>query len=856
MSELYNVFDTIEENLDTFESGIEDIKNSLNPNKKLRYYQLSAINRLIYYSTKFKNKKNPTHLLFNLSVGSGKTLIMAAHILYLYKLGYRKFIFFVHTTPILKKTHQNFFDNNSSKYLFNKKIFLNNNEVKLNLVNNFANFNDSSINIILTTIQKFHYQLSNPSENEFSMDDFLDDKVVFLSDEAHHINALTKKKLNLKEMENFQSWEKSVFSVHQMNKNNILLEYTATIDDNNPLIKEKYYDKTIHKYNLKKFNLDKFTKNIELIYQSSSKTKRIIEALIINLYKRKVAIKYKINLKPLLIIKSKTKKDSVDNRKKFFSIIKKLTIEDIKQFEDKQNKFIKRYFDLINNDKQLIENDIDFLKRVYSVENTIEVNSDESAEDYGEELLNLENNNINLIFAVRVLDEGWDVLNLFDILRLDDKLSNKETISDEQLIGRGSRYFPFLSDNKNLIYERQFDDDLDNELRVLETLHYYSINESEHIKSLNDKLIESGAINDPNLYKIKTIKIKPQILTNPNWKSLSLFKNKQIPLNKNLNNLKEYLLSEDFKIKIYSNESLSTRVFLEDIQLKNFKTKEVYFDYFENNIINRGIHEINFFRFENLLKYFKNLKSIDEFIFSKNYLGSVKIKLLSEKENFSITNDQKLFFIKDILLKIMNILISKSKSFVGDKVFEPVSVNSFKNKVSISVSDNERMIDINDHSNDNLRINLNKHDWYIHDSNYGTSEEKYFIRFFNDSLKDYLKDKFKNFFLIRNEKYLKVYDFETGKGFEPDFILILIGGIKYDLCQLFVEPKGSDRLLSIDEVWKEKFIEQIYKLSEIDSSILHNNKNVKLGGFKFFNKENEIRDIFVKDFHYKIDMLN
>ena len=108
----------------------------------------------------------------------------------------------------------------------------------------------------------------------------------------------------------------------------------------------------------------------------------------------------------------------------------------------------------------------------------------------------------------------------------------------------------------------------------------------------------------------------------------------------------------------------------------------------------------------------------------------------------------------------------------------------------------------------------------------------------------------------RNEKYLKVYDFETGKGFEPDFILILIGGIKYDLCQLFVEPKGSDRLLSIDEVWKEKFIEQIYKLSEIDSSILHNNKNVKFGGFKFFNKENEIRDIFVKDFHYKIDMLN
>lgn len=70
MSELYNVFDTIEENLDTFESEIEDIKNSLNPNKKLRYYQLSAINRLIYYSTKFKNKKTQPiyYLIFQLVV--------------------------------------------------------------------------------------------------------------------------------------------------------------------------------------------------------------------------------------------------------------------------------------------------------------------------------------------------------------------------------------------------------------------------------------------------------------------------------------------------------------------------------------------------------------------------------------------------------------------------------------------------------------------------------------------------------------------------------------------------------------------------------------------------------------------
>ena len=59
-------------------------------------------------------------------------------------------------------------------------------------------------------------------------------------------------------------------------------------------------------------------------------------------------------------------------------------------------------------------------------------------------------------------------------------------------------------------------------------------------------------------------------------------------------------------------------------------------------------------------------------------------------------------------------------------------------------------------------------------------------------------------YLIRNERQLRIYDFEGGRGFEPDFVLILRkdgDGWKY---QIFIEPKGK-HILQYDER-KEKFL--------------------------------------------------
>ena len=56
----------------------------------------ALLNFLLFQEIKIvEEDKNPTHLLFNLATGTGKTLLMAAVILYYYKQGKNKFIFFV-----------------------------------------------------------------------------------------------------------------------------------------------------------------------------------------------------------------------------------------------------------------------------------------------------------------------------------------------------------------------------------------------------------------------------------------------------------------------------------------------------------------------------------------------------------------------------------------------------------------------------------------------------------------------------------------------------------------------------------------------------------------------------------------
>ena len=236
------------------------INNGLSKNIILRDYQERALKYFItYFENENLHKNKQIHTLFHMATGSGKTIIMAGLILYLYTKGYRKFLFFVNQSNIIEKTKDNFINSVSNKYLFNKKIEYAGHRIKIRLVNNFSDKElENEIQICFTTTQKLHFDLLMSKENSLTYRDFEDSKIVFISDESHHINTATKKESKEEEM-NRASWEYSVMNAFSQNKESIMLEFTATADLRDRNIEAKYKDKIIFDYRLKNFRESGFT---------------------------------------------------------------------------------------------------------------------------------------------------------------------------------------------------------------------------------------------------------------------------------------------------------------------------------------------------------------------------------------------------------------------------------------------------------------------------------------------------------------------------------------------------------------------------------------------------------------------
>ena len=261
MQFLYEKIDTLRE-VGVLKKMPKYIADYLNPKFELRPYQKQAFENFITYFESDKLCQKPTQTLFHMATGSGKTLIMAGLMLYLYQKGYRNFLFFVNLSNIVKKTKDNFLNSVSSKYLFADEIRINGESVQIKEVRNFQNADKDAINICFTTTQGLHSDLRDVKENTLSIDDFASRKVVLISDEAHHLNADTKK-MNREETESYKSWESTVRRIFGADIDNILLEFTATCDIENPLIKNEYENKIVFDYPLYKFRADRYSKEIQ-----------------------------------------------------------------------------------------------------------------------------------------------------------------------------------------------------------------------------------------------------------------------------------------------------------------------------------------------------------------------------------------------------------------------------------------------------------------------------------------------------------------------------------------------------------------------------------------------------------------
>src|SRR5699024_8371899 len=88
----------------------------------LREYQAQALKQLIYTQELDNADLSFNHLLFHMATGSGKTLVLASTILYLFKEhSQQNFIFVVNNDAIIKKSYDNLTNESANKYLFRKE---------------------------------------------------------------------------------------------------------------------------------------------------------------------------------------------------------------------------------------------------------------------------------------------------------------------------------------------------------------------------------------------------------------------------------------------------------------------------------------------------------------------------------------------------------------------------------------------------------------------------------------------------------------------------------------------------------------------------------------------------------------
>lgn len=867
---LYETYDVLSENniIQT------DIPNYITDNLKypLRPYQKEALERYLYYKDDNSNKVLPEHLLYNMATGSGKTLLMAAIILEKYHQGERNFIFFVNNDNILTKTRANFLESESNKYLFADKIVINNCIVSIREVSDFSDSADNSINIVFTTIQKLHQDLNTPRENRLSYEQFEDISVVLLADEAHHLNA----GLNKNEKSDNNSWTATIEAIQASAKKSSLFEFTATIDLNDKSIAQKYTKHLLYRYDLKRFRLDKYSKDVLFHLVDSDTNNRMLQGIIISQYRKKVALKNGLNIKPLVMFKSKKINENQENLNSFLEMLENLNEDNLKiQRDMAKNGILKSAFDFFDSQHILDINLIKELQEDFRAERLLLIDGRHKTSDRLNDVNTLENpdNEIRAIFAVDMLNEGWDVLNLFDIVRLYDTRDGRvtkngfvpgsTTNTEKQLIGRGARYYPFIFDgNKEEMYTRKFDSNEFHELRVLEQLHYHSANNPNYISELKQVLIESGIYDDRNLVE-RMINLKDDFKHTHTYTDGFVWMNEKISQKDKWSKQNESLfdssfIPDSFSVILPIQSSIDFSAFDNDAPILNVadslssstvKLKRII----TKNVIRTAINRNRSYIFSNLLNAIPGLQSIDNFM---DMLEDIELIITGNQASvYSLSQEQKLYIMEKLLAFIEKDIVSIREKCYGSDEFKAYPIKEiFSDKILRKyvinhVGQAEVGKSQKTDSETQYYENLDNLKWYAYDDNFGTSEEKLLVKALKELMPE-LESKWTDIYLLRNEKAVRIYNFSDGQAFEPDFLLFAndrdLGNVSW---QIFIEPKGSqflDDKGSFEhgkEGWKEKFLLEITERNE--SRTLVDNDKYRIIGLPFYNHDKT--DKLIKD---------
>lgn len=884
------------------------IQENLNTDKKLRPYQELAIKTFIYFWENNDIQKC-RHLLFNMATGTGKTLVMACCILFLYTKGYRKFIFFVSSVQILDQARKGFTQSHFKKYLFSKKITLldENNELQNVLIKRVDIFsskkNSKNIEIIFDTIQGLSSKINESRENQIEEKDFEKEKIVFLADEAHHLNSATKWKKTKTEKEEENTWEDTIMRIFGKHNEHILLEFTATIDIKDAKIREKYQNKLLYRYDFAMFRNDRYCKEIQTLESPRTNTidatkyndgvepqKRltIINALVLSEY-RKIIFKEVLgrDVNPIILFKSANISTSRKDMEDVLSVISHLQVDSLDYLKELRYKDSDEYgiiagmFDFLENHQIHIQGLIASIKQNFRQENMIIYNSKtktttsrskskkEEEKYITDSLAKLddENSKIRAVFIVQALREWWDVLSLYDLVHFDLSDSKKVEASDIQLVGRGARYFPFVlpeefnenteqmwlfSITSNDMYRRKFDNSnmVDNHLALLETFYYHFIEEKNFAEKLRKELMMEGLIPDGG--QLRELKIKETFKVSETYKNGFVLVNfpekRQKPMSK-IEEEKTFgktLIFRDYKINFTSitNDKEKNADIAGEMAWTFCLTEEYGFNYW---LLNWALYyyKNKFFRLQNLQKHITELIDIREFI--EKFLPKYTISYFYKdgKTIEKLSADTRVDILQYVILpQIEESIDTNLPKIVGGKTFRPRSIKEVFQEVKtiyVGGNDNERSRGQNNHPE--YHIDLIHADWYSHNENYGTTDEKKFVQFIAWKI-PHLKARYPNseIFLMRNELDFYIHSFENGEKFSPDFVLFINDFESKTLYyQCLFEVKWSH--LRTKDKWKENALKSIEKFCEISFQTTDNEKYQKYLDSVAKEKYKEIKNI-------------
>lgn len=738
-----------------------EITENLNPALPLRPYQRQALLRLTERLSTLPAQ--PAQWLFHMATGSGKTLIMAGAMLHLYRLGYRRFLFFVNSSNIIEKTRGNFLNSHSAKYLFAPQLFIGNRRIRIHAGETFRDAEDEDISIIFTTIQGLHSRLNSPRENSLHDGDFERQKTVFLSDEAHHINAETKKgRLSREESRALLSWEQSVNRIFRAHPRNVLLEFTATADLSHPAIRDKYRDKIVFDYSLARFRRDGYSKEVKVLQSDLPPFERALQALLLSLYRQKLFERHGLHIKPVVLLKSKNITDSRRFFTDFSHRLRNLGREEMAAIETAaRGTVVGRALDFFRRRYPGPEELIDELRTEFEPAKCISVDSRNDSEEKQLLINSLEepDNPYRLVFAVDKLNEGWDVLNLFDIVRLYDTRGNspagqpvKTTLSEAQLIGRGARYCPFRIEQGQAADRRKYDDRPGHPLRICELLYYHAAHNPAYIAGLNRALHHIG-IKEQRETRHE-IYLSAEFQQGAFYREGLLFLNRRIkrPLPMDLTAV---AADRIFNVTLAPESTREERLSeAHREEAAPMDTRVLSLSALGPAVLRKAINRDPFFYFEHIAKLVPGAGSIGEFINAPGYLGGIRLRLTAPPKRLKrLAPRDRLHIARHVLRELALCLQEEIQTQGGSEKFEGRPLSAVLSPATASGAGEEppglvwSELPRADAGRTFLKVYERLYPALIHS---GCSV-----------------------FLLANRRRIKLYRFEDGAIFHPDFVLYI-----------------------------------------------------------------------------------